>query len=555
MVRSARWGTGSRWARAWALAALVRLGFLAPGATQAQGGPMPGAAAIGDPYYPTLGNGGYDARHYTLDLSVDVRHNRISGAVTIDARSTQDLSRFSLDFVGFRISTVTVDGAPVAYRRAARKLVISPAHPIPDGRRFSVTVAYNGVPTVITTPSGDGGWHAYGRGSFVTAEPDGAEGWFPVNDHPLDKATYTFRITVPAGYVAVANGLPMGTITHGTTTTYLWRPRYPMASYLAEVAIGRLVGDRTSGPGGLPILSYCPPAIAAQARRVLARVPQMIAFYESILGPYPFEAYGAVMADTDLPYALETQTRMLYSRTVLSYIPDRAQEGIAHELAHQWFGDSVSVKTWRDIWLNEGFATYMSWLWLEHSGARPYLTFIMQQYTRFIVAAPLYAELLEHPTLPGARVLRILRALFQPDGHPVADAEILSAMGLVSVNQLTSARALGLLGVRPGSADARGFEETARSSPPALPPRDDLFAQSVYIRGAMTLQALRLRVGDQTFFRILRRYAARYRYANADTADFIAVANTVSGQNLTTLFQTWLYASTPLPMPRLLPTQ
>jgi aminopeptidase N len=185
----------------------VTLAFLAPAPAQAQGGPTPGATGIGDPYYPTLGNGGYDARHYTLDLSVDVRHNRISGAVTIDARTTQDLSRFALDFVGFRISAVTVDDAPAAYRRAARKLVISPAHPILGGRRFSVTIAYSGVPTVITTPSGDGGWHAYGRGSYVTAEPDGAEGWFPVNDHPLDKATYTFRITVPTGYVAVANGL------------------------------------------------------------------------------------------------------------------------------------------------------------------------------------------------------------------------------------------------------------------------------------------------------------------------------------------------------------
>ena len=169
--------------------------------------------------------------------------------------------------------------------------------------------------------------------------------------------------------------------------------------------------------------------------------------------------------------------------------------------------------------------------------------------------APDYATLLEHPDLPPARILTILRRQFQPDGHPVTDTEILAAMGLTSASQLTCGKALGLLGVRPGSADAAEYLEAASSSAPAAPPPTDLFTSAVYSRGAMTLQALRVRVGDPVFFRILRAYAARYRYGNVTTADFIAVAEQVSGQDLHHFFGTWLYSPGAPAMPPLLPSQ
>jgi aminopeptidase N len=520
-----------------------------------QDAPSPGTGSIGDSYYPTLGNSGYDARHYTLDLRVDMQHNRIAGTMTMNAIATQALSRLSLDFVGFRISAVTVDALPATFTRQTRKLVIALPHAVAVGQRITIAVTYAGTPTVIGTASGDGGWHGTGTGSFVTSEPDGAEGWFPVNDHPLDKATYTFRITVPKPYMAAANGLPTGAVTRGNATTYTWEEREPMASYLAEVAVGRFSLQRSSGPGGLPILSYYPPNLTAQAQSVFARLPQMIAYFERIVGPYPFDSYGGIVVDTHLSYALETQTRTLYGRGILGYIPDRAQEGIAHELAHQWFGDSVSVKTWQDIWLNEGFATYLSWLWLEHMHDRAYLARLMRSQYGYLLEAPYINTLLSQKTPAGRPVLQIMHAILGILAQPMSDAQILQGMGVTSIDQVTCIRALGFFGIHPGSADARGFEESARSSAPADPPRDDLFPGSVYNRGAMTLQALRVRVGDPTFFRILRAYAARYRYANADTADFIAVATAVSGQNLTSFFHTWLYAPTAPPMPALLPTQ
>jgi aminopeptidase N len=514
-----------------------------------------GASSIGDPYYPLLGNGGYDAQHYTLDLAVDVVHNSIAGTMTMEARATQDLGRLSLDFAGFRIGAVMVDHTPASYSRQSHKLLITLPRAVAAGQQMEIAVTYAGVPTVIATPSGDGGWHGTGTGSFVTSEPDGAEGWFPVNDHPLDKATYTFRITVPKPFMAVANGLPQATVAHGDAITYTWQERYPMASYLAEVAIRRFTAQQSSGPGGLPLLSYYPPALVARAQSVFARLPQMIAYFESILGPYPFEAYGGIVADTRLPYALETQTRTLYGRSILGYIPDRAQEGISHELAHQWFGDSVSLKTWQDIWLNEGFATYMSWLWLEHIQERAYLEGVMRSEYGYLLEAPYFTTLLTQPALAGQRVLRIVQAILHVQGQSMSDAQILQGMGLASADQVTSRRALGFFGVHPGSADARGFQESARSSAPASPPRNDLFPLSVYNRGAMTLQALRLRVGDPTFFRILRTYAARYVHANADTADFMAVAGAVSGQDLAAFFHMWLDDPVAPSMPALLPTQ
>jgi aminopeptidase N len=524
----------------------------------AQGSGLPG---IGDTYYPSLGNPGYDAEHYTVDLSVDPVRGSLSGTATIAARASGLLARFSLDLVGLNVAQVTVNGAPAAASQQDDKLLVTPVHPLPAGGQFTIAVHYQGTPQPIADASGNStgasevGWHHVGDEVYVASEPAGARTWYPVNDTPRDKATYTFHITVPTGYTAVANGLPQATTTHGSTSTFTWQSSAPMASYLATIDIAHFTTLRSTGPGGLPILSYAPPDLATQTQQTFAALAAMIGYFESILGPYPFESAGEIVVSPAFRWSLETQTRPLYGSTILTLPAGVQQEGISHELAHQWFGDSVSLTNWSDIWLNEGFATYLSWLWLEHRGDKHYLTGLMQSGYGYETNAPDYAALLEHPDMPATQILQILSRQFQPDGHREPGAQILAAMGLASAGQLTARKALGLLGVKPGSADAAGYLEDARSSAPATPPRNDLFASAVYNRGAMTLQALRIRVGDPVFFRILRTYAADHHYANATTADFIAIVEKVTGQNLHAFFHTWLYAPTAPPIPPLLPTQ
>jgi aminopeptidase N len=452
------------------------------GVVHAQDGGVTGADGIGDPDFPLLGNGGYDAQHYTIDLNADVNADTIAGTVTMTAVLTEDVRTFNLDFASnFDISAVTLNGAAVDWERRTHELTIKPAAPLAAGDEITVGVTYSGQPQPVKTIAfpAELGWLDYGTGVYVASEPDGAAGWYPVNDHPLDKATYTFRITVPKPYVVAANGLLTGTVDNGDTTTYVWEETHPMASYLVTVGIDDFTVQTDEGPDGLPIRNYFPSDIAAQGATAFAPTADMIAFFSNLIAPYPFEAYGVVVADVDLSFALETQTMTLFARSWLVW-GDVVEEAAVHELAHQWFGDSVSLSRWGDVWLNEGFATYMSWLWFEHQGGQQKLDEIVaENYTML-----------------------------------------------------------------------KQMSDSSKMSPPGNPPVDDLFNYSVYYWGAMTLHALRLQVGDDAFFEILRTYYDRYQYGNATTEDFIGVAEEISGQDLGDFFDSWLYGPTLPPLPQ-----
>ncbi len=339
-----------------------------------------GAAGAGDSYYPELGNGGYDVQHYTLDIAVDVTSGTIDATATIDALATEDLAAFNLDYRGPDITTVSVNGTPAAFDLAAPELTIVPSRRLDAGQSFTVIVDYSGTPEIVDSPaiSFPLGWRAVNDYIFVVSEPNGAQGWYPVNDHPIDKATYTFRITVPDPLQAAANGLLTATIPGDGATTYVWEARDPTASYLVTVVIGIFEVVSGDGPRKLPIRNYLPPDLADPPPVALERVPQMIEFFESVLGPYPFEAWGVVV----VPFfeaALETQTLALFNDFLIQ--TEFAESVVAHELIHQWFGNSVSPADWSEIWLNEGFATYGEWLWAEHlEGAAGYDRLVAESY-------------------------------------------------------------------------------------------------------------------------------------------------------------------------------
>jgi aminopeptidase N len=218
---------------------------------------------------------------------------------------------------------------------------------------------------------GDAGFHATGDGAIALGEPESASTWFPVDDHPSDKATYDVQVTVPDGLAALSNGAPKGTVSRDGWTTWRWAEGSPMASYLSTLVIGNYRVS-TGTHAGKPLVTAVAAGLPADgpAAASLARTGEVVDFLSGLFGPYPFDAYGGiVVADERIRYALEAQTRPVYGPGF--FRGDKPNtEVVAHELAHQWFGDSVSLARWQDIWLNEGFATYAEWLWDEHDGGR-----------------------------------------------------------------------------------------------------------------------------------------------------------------------------------------
>lgn len=429
-----------------------------------------GAPGAGDPYLPLAGNGGIDVHHYSLDLHYTPPapdpaplEGELRGTATITLEATQDLRSFNLDLRGLTADKVVVDGKSMKFRQEqGNELVIEPRPMLKKGTTATVVIDYGGTTTRPRDLEGAlYGWVTTRDGAMVTSQPDGAATWFPNSDHPTDKATYDFAVTVPEGLVAVANGLLTGSETVNGWTTWEWDAPDPMAAYLATASVGNYELIFSETPSGVPIIDAVDEDLPASASANLALTGEMMTFYEDLFGPYPFVAYGAIVDDDSVGYALETQTRSVFSRNA-------AEGTVAHELIHQWIGNDVAVNRWADIWHNEGWATYGAWLWAEHQGTR------------------------------------------------TAEAAFTSVMA------------------RPANDP---FWRLTLSDPGPL----NLFASAIYSRGAATLYALREKIGDEAFLELTRTVVSEYAGGTISTAEYEALAEQISGQDLDHFFEVWLH--------------
>ena len=421
----------------------------------------PGAAGVGDPFFPKAGNGGYDVSHYDLKLRYQPSERRLTATAILTATATHDLSRFDLDYRGPRIVSVNVGTDRAQFSRDGQELVITPAAGIPTGSQFIVSVSYRGEAHNLIDPDGSAdGWIPTDDGVIALGEPQGAPTWFPCNDTPTDKATYRISIKAPKRLKAISNGK---LTIHNPDGTWTWVADDPMATYLATVNIGRFRLHR-SRAAGVPSYVAVDPREAKASKRPLRAIPGILKLFNRLYGPYPFGQVGAIVDHAPkVGYALETQTRPTFDVAPNAVL-------IAHELSHQYFGDSVSITAWPQIWLNEGFATWSQW-----------------RYSQSIGGAS-----------PAHRLKRLKRT--------------------------------------PTS------ETTLWNPPPAVIPKPaQLFALSVYVRGAMALEALRQRVGNGDFYATMRAWVATHRNGNATIDEFIALAESTSGEDLGALFERYLY--------------
>ncbi|MEB3034718.1 M1 family metallopeptidase [[Mycobacterium] nativiensis] len=386
--------------------------------------PKPDPPVI-DPYLPGSGNIGYRVSRYELDLEYKVASNRLSGTATITAVTLTALRSFTLDLADvLSVSKVRVNGRqPARFTTSNAKLRVTLATQLPAGAALVISVRYSGSPGPSETLWGEVGFEELSDGALVSGQPNGAPSWFPCDDHPAAKASYLIQISTDSPYRAVANGELVSRRVRAARTTWIYEQPEPTPTYLVTLQIGQYVTHRLPDTA-VPINVVLPARLRPEFDRDFADQAAMMELFVRLFGPYPLTAgYTVLVTDDHLEIPLEAQGISIFGANHCDGTGG-SERLIAHELAHQWFGNSVTVRRWRDIWLHEGFACYAEWLWSEHSGgpsagewAQHYHQKLAALPQDLLLADPGPADMFDDRVYKrGAMTLHLLRGQLGDDG-------------------------------------------------------------------------------------------------------------------------------------------
>jgi aminopeptidase N len=532
-----------------------------------------GSSSLNDPFYPWMGNGGYDALDYDISLKINYNYQKVSGSTTMTAMATQDLSSFNLDFGSMEVKAVTVNGKPARFEHNDPELMIVPDQVILKNKKFKVNVVFEGQPGSRVNANSIGyTWNTNGSdGLSVLSQPSMTMAWTPVNDYPADKATFTLRITAPKNETIAANGKLISKLENpDQTATTTYRIATPTTTYMLVFAVGEFQFDDAGIVDGVHYRNFFSNSTSETFKGIIAKAPTIMKYLTTRLGAYPFEDFGVLTTNTFGGGGLETQT--LVSLEPKYYNSDYSEDTVgeeeilAHEMTHQWFGASVTYQNHAQTFLHEGFAEYFGYSYINDTQNPNYLAGQFQNGYRHVVNGQWTyksskAEMLEllqdtyhnldftlltatsildglfGSSLPAIKRQQILDQIkIKPDL-----AVLISALEKLSFTRVNFTRKIWqeLTGGYPSDGP---LYVRSRVTPPGKFEADDyVLNPGVYWRGAMTLHALKLKTGEELFYKILRTYLERYKFSNAFNQDFVNIVNELAGEKVKAFLESWLY--------------